>query len=638
MGGAITDGDSALISLLPRPLISKVYSRRRKSGSKTLTTGVDDGNTASVNLQPPPSAVIVTATPVVDDGKTVKIKYKSLSKIQNQDLRNRLGRELESIRTLSRKVYSNYPDATVDEVAATEVARNEIAPEEVAPTEIAPKEIAPIEIPANEVALNEVAPNEVAAKEITVEEAAVQAVPVEAGAVMDIPDREGENTRFLENRQLIVSIPRQNESRDMVIANNGTFEGFSEEPTRQRFHPNMMSVVPDANNGNLDGYIERPRQRYSDLNVSIAPESNRGMVVEKRTPKANQYYQNNDFIMFGKDKFPPVESNSSSARKSIMDKRYQHAFKSCSALLTKLIKHKFGWVFDKPVDVKGLGLHDYYSIIRYPMDLGTIKSRLSMNWYKSPIDFAEDVRLTFHNAMIYNPKGQDVHIMAEQLLQIFEERWAKIEAELTYVPYTPTPVTRKPVNYSNPNQVIRAPVVKVVKQPKPKAKDLYKRDMTPEEKSKLGSQLMDLPQEKVDAVIEILRRKNPVLSQNGEEMEVDIESLDTETHWELDRFVSNYKKSLSKIKRRAEIAMKRKADAERQREVERVLVPGIVEEEPKEERPDVGGKEVRPSNQDGTENKKASPNRSSSSSGSSSDSSSSSSGSDSDSSSSSSHH
>ncbi|KAH0725151.1 hypothetical protein KY284_001016 [Solanum tuberosum] len=59
------------------------------------------------------------------------------------------------------------------------------------------------------------------------------------------------------------------------------------------------------------------------------------------------------------------------------------------------MKHKHGWVFNEPVNVKGLGLHDYHAIIKHPRDLGTIKARLSQNLYKSPKEFAEDVRLVF---------------------------------------------------------------------------------------------------------------------------------------------------------------------------------------------------------------------------------------------------
>ncbi|CAN1302816.1 Transcription factor GTE3, chloroplastic [Linum perenne] len=81
--------------------------------------------------------------------------------------------------------------------------------------------------------------------------------------------------------------------------------------------------------------------------------------------------------------------------------------KKCSQILSKLMKHKFGHIFNVPVDVVGMQLHDYYDIIRQPMDLGTVKKKLGKNLYGSPQDFAADVRLTFHNAMRYNPKGHD---------------------------------------------------------------------------------------------------------------------------------------------------------------------------------------------------------------------------------------
>ncbi|KAH0765008.1 hypothetical protein KY285_000879 [Solanum tuberosum] len=121
------------------------------------------------------------------------------------------------------------------------------------------------------------------------------------------------------------------------------------------------------------------------------------------------------------------------------------------------MKHKHKWVFDEPVNVEGLGLHDYHAIIKHPMDLGTIKARLSQNLYKSPREFAEDVRLVFRNAMIYNPKGHDVH--------------------------------------------------------------------------------------------------------HDDEIEVDIDNVDAESFWELERFVTNYKKNLSKQKRKDELALQARGTA-----------------------------------------------------------------------------
>nr|GMC70235.1 transcription factor GTE4-like [Ipomoea batatas] len=332
---------------------------------------------------------------------------------------------------------------------------------------------------------------------------------------------------------------------------------------------------------------------------------------EKRTPKANQYYANSEFLL-GKDRLPP-ESNkklkTNGARKKHGGqsdhgfgfsfgsyKQKNQAFRNCSALLQKLMKHNYGWVFNNPVDTDALGLHDYHEVIKHPMDLGTIKTRLSQNWYKSPREFAEDVRLVFRNAMTYNPKGQDVHIMAEQMSKIFEEKWVVIEADYNpnwklqvyHDPDLSTPTSRKvatptfvpsPVPASvltpqmrtfdrsesiaraadaktKPSLSCRTPVPK-----KPKAKDANKRDMTYEEKQKLSTNLQGLPSDRLDTIVQIIKKRNTSLAQHDDEIEVDIDSVDAETLWELDRFVTNYKKSLSKNRKKAEIKQARAAQA-----------------------------------------------------------------------------
>ncbi|KAF3339603.1 transcription factor GTE4 [Carex littledalei] len=106
-------------------------------------------------------------------------------------------------------------------------------------------------------------------------------------------------------------------------------------------------------------------------------------------------------------------------------------FSSCNALLEKLMRHHHGWLFNEPVDVKKLRLKDYYSVIRHPMDLGTVKCRVHKGRYMDPLQFADDVRLTFRNAMTYNRKDDTAYAMAEELLGIFESEWPSIEAQLS---------------------------------------------------------------------------------------------------------------------------------------------------------------------------------------------------------------
>ncbi|MFQ6647632.1 hypothetical protein Gotur_021183 [Gossypium turneri] len=373
-----------------------------------------------------------------------------------------------------------------------------------------------------------------------------------------------------------------------VPLNNAVDYGFN------RVQPELASV----------GISQEPVKKsrpLNQLNISALENSqgvNENLEKEKRTPKANQFYCNSEFLL-AKDKFPPAESN----KKLKLNGKKQGGgelthgfgmgnkfFKSCSSLLERLMKHKHGWVFNSPVDVKGLGLHDYYSVIKHPMDLGTVKTRLGKNWYKSPREFAEDVRLTFQNAMTYNPKGQDVHVMAEQLSKIFEGKWASIEADyirdmrlaVEYEVSLRMPTPRKahsllplpldtrildrsesmtrPID-PRPKLIATTPLGRTPAPKKPKAKDPYKRDMTYEEKQKLSTNLQSLPSEKLDNIVQIIKRRNSAVLQHDNEIEVDIDSVDTETLWELDRFVTNYKKSLSKSKRKAELSIQARAEA-----------------------------------------------------------------------------
>lgn len=323
------------------------------------------------------------------------------------------------------------------------------------------------------------------------------------------------------------------------------------------------------------------------------------MEKEKRTPKANQFFRNREFLL-GKDKFLAADKKSKSNGKKHGEGeigfelgKFSNKFRnSCNALLERLMKHKHGWVFNKPVDAKALGLHDYFDIIKNPIDLGTVKSRLSKNWYNSPREFAEDVRLTFHNAMTYNPKGQDVYLMADQLMQIFQEKWAVIEAYYlremklvvdhegsldtptslkSHMPQQPPLVMRRVLERSEPITHLLDPNSKLVNfahsgrttvPKKPKAKDLNKQEMTYEKKHKLTTNLQNLPPEKLENVIEIIKKRNSSLCQHDDAIEVDIDSFDTETLWELDRFVTNYKKCLSKNKNKAGLGNKAKAISE----------------------------------------------------------------------------
>ncbi|KAK6936080.1 Bromodomain [Dillenia turbinata] len=83
------------------------------------------------------------------------------------------------------------------------------------------------------------------------------------------------------------------------------------------------------------------------------------------------------------------------------------------------LKHRR--IFNSPVEVVRIGLPDYFQIIKHPMDLGTMKSKMRKGLYSSTSDFSADVQFTFDNALLYNPKGHEAYKMEKQLFVEEEE-------------------------------------------------------------------------------------------------------------------------------------------------------------------------------------------------------------------------
>lgn len=369
------------------------------------------------------------------------------------------------------------------------------------------------------------------------------------------------------------SLVKKFEAQELQISGYGGDVGHSQS----QFSAN--NLVEKAGStlkvGSEVGSADVPTSRLVQ-SVSVAENFGEFAEKEMRTPKNSKHAPEKEFL--------PSDCDSNGGKIGPI-------IKSCSNLLEKLMKHKHGWVFNVPVDAKRLGLHDYHKIITKPMDLGTVKMRLNKNWYKSPREFAEDVRLTFSNAITYNPKGEDVHLMAEQLSKIFEEKWRIIEAKQNVGKglqkddgsVLPTPTSRKSPALATPpvesrtlesttkplpaNRGILGKSDSITKPPnakqkhanvahhpdkKSKAKNSENRDMTYEEKQKLSIDLQNLPSDKLNNVVKIIKKRNQGLFQNDDEIELDIGSVDSETLWELETFVADYKKSLIKNKRKAD--------------------------------------------------------------------------------------
>ena len=88
--------------------------------------------------------------------------------------------------------------------------------------------------------------------------------------------------------------------------------------------------------------------------------------------------------------------------------------------------------FRTPVDPSSLGCHDYFDIIKKPMDLSTIKRRLDTGQYTDPWDYVDDVWLMFDNAWIYNRKASKVYKYCTKLAEVFEQEIDPVMRQLGY--------------------------------------------------------------------------------------------------------------------------------------------------------------------------------------------------------------
>ncbi|RCV30237.1 hypothetical protein SETIT_6G078100v2 [Setaria italica] len=274
---------------------------------------------------------------------------------------------------------------------------------------------------------------------------------------------------------------------------------------------------------------------------------------------------------------------------------YATSFKQCGNLLKSLMSHAWAGPFLVPVDVVKLNIPDYFDIVKQPMDLGTIQKKMNAGMYSTPREFAADVRLTFSNAMNYNPVNNDVHLMAKTLNKTFETRWRLIEKKLPQPGEKPPqpdekppqpdekppmrepskknktkrdaiekedPIKKKPSKKSTPKQdifqeedLLDNPVLQPKKrktsplvsspllQDAPLVEAVVptgKRIMSSEEKYELSARLQSYGALIPDHVVEFIRSHADDCGADEEELELDMDALGDDTLFELQKLLDDY--------------------------------------------------------------------------------------------------
>ncbi|OWM87580.1 transcription factor GTE6-like isoform X2 [Punica granatum] len=240
-------------------------------------------------------------------------------------------------------------------------------------------------------------------------------------------------------------------------------------------------------------------------------------------------------------------------REAAAAKRMQELIRHFGTILRQITQHKWAWPFMQPVDVKGLGLDDYYEVIDKPMDFSTIKNQMEAKdgtGYKNVREICADVRLVFKNAMKYNAEKSDVHVMAKTLLAKFEEKWLQLlpkvteeekrreedeaEAQLDMQLAQEAAYAKIARDISNEVDEVDTNLEELREVVVQKC-----RKISTEEKRSIGHALAMLSPEDLSKALEIVAQNNPSFLSVAEEVDLDMDAQSESTLWRLKFFVKD---------------------------------------------------------------------------------------------------
>ncbi|CAE6412832.1 unnamed protein product [Rhizoctonia solani] len=120
---------------------------------------------------------------------------------------------------------------------------------------------------------------------------------------------------------------------------------------------------------------------------------------------------------------PPPSAPTAQQPTAVTNKKFQNVI---SMVHQQIYQHRGGNIFHNPI--KKSEAPDYYEIVRRPMDLKTVKSRIKDGVISSADHFKRDVFLMFANAIMYNRPGTSVNDIAAEMMIESERHIADFRA------------------------------------------------------------------------------------------------------------------------------------------------------------------------------------------------------------------
>ncbi|CAK7201299.1 histone acetyltransferase [Sporothrix eucalyptigena] len=208
-------------------------------------------------------------------------------------------------------------------------------------------------------------------------------------------------------------------------------QGFTKEVTLDKSV--WMGYIKDYEGGTIMQCSMLPRIRYLEMGRMLLKQRECVQAKVRAFSKSHIVHQPPKEWKPGPDGVQPIDPLSVEAIRASgwspdMDElarqpRHGPNYNQLLHLLNDLQNHQSAWPFLIPVSRDDVA--DYYEVIKEPMDLSTMESKLEADQYATPEDFIHDAKLIFSNCRKYNSENTPYTKSANKLEKYM---WQQIKA------------------------------------------------------------------------------------------------------------------------------------------------------------------------------------------------------------------
>ncbi|ODQ80586.1 hypothetical protein BABINDRAFT_170976 [Babjeviella inositovora NRRL Y-12698] len=203
-------------------------------------------------------------------------------------------------------------------------------------------------------------------------------------------------------------------------------QGFTKEITLEKSI--WMGYIKDYEGGTLMQCSMLPRIRYLDSAKILLLQ--KAAIQRKIRSISKSHIVRDGLNCFKESNFKPIDPMTIPGLKEAgwtpeMDALAQRPKKGphyafMANLLTEVQNHPSAWPFIQPVN--RVEVADYYEVIKEPMDLSTMETKLENDHYETLEEFIYDARLVFNNCRSYNNETTTYFKHASKLEKFFSNK------------------------------------------------------------------------------------------------------------------------------------------------------------------------------------------------------------------------